>query len=110
MVPRSAERHDRSPEDKLDIFIRQNRYVTEFRLSGRLYGSAVRRLEKLWIQHIDTSSILLLDIRGLNYIDPAGGKLLSFMQQEGVQILVGAGEGETYSTALTPAAWPDTRN
>ncbi len=110
MVPRRAERHEHSPEDKLDIYVRQNRYITEFRLKGRLYGSAVRRLEKLWIEHIDTASILLLDIRGLTYLDPAGSKLLSFMQQEGVQILVGSGDGETYSTALTPAAWPETRN
>ena len=110
MVPRSAETHEHGPEDKLDIFVRQNPYVTEFRLKGRLYGSAVGRLETLWSENVEHSAILLLDIRGLTYIDAAGGKLLSLMQQDGVQILVGADADATYSTALTPTAWSEKQN
>ena len=67
-----AERHERADDDTLDIFVRESSYVTEFRLRGRLYGSAVRRLEKLWIQHIETGGVMLLDVRGLNYLDHAG--------------------------------------
>ena len=103
-----AERRESS--DKLDIFVRENSYVTEFRLKGKLYGGAVRRLESLWIQHIETGGVLLLDVRGLTHIDRAGSKLLFFMQQEGVQILVGADETQAHTTALTPVAWPEARN
>ncbi len=107
-----AERHERpeSPNDKLDIYVRESSYVTEFRLRGKLYGSAVRRLEKLWIQHIETGGVMLLDVRGLSYIDSAGSKLLFLMQQEGVQILVGPDESAGFSTALSPSAWSEARN
>ena len=107
-----AERHERPElaEDKLDIFVRESRYVTEFRLRGRLYGSAVRRLEKLWIEHIESGGVMLLDVRGLDYLDVAGSKLLFLMQQEGVQILVGPDESAALSTALPPIAWPEARN
>ncbi len=107
-----AERHERpeSPNDKLDIYVRESSYVTEFRLRGKLYGSAVRRLEKLWIQHIETGGIMLLDVRGLSYLDHAGSKLLFLMQQEGVQILVGPDESAGLSTALSPITWPEAHN
>ena len=105
-----TERHERADDDTLDIFVRESTYVTEFRLRGRLYGSAVRRLEKLWIQHIETGGVMLLDVRGLNYLDTAGSKLLFFMQQEGVQILVGPDESNGLSTALSPITWPEARN
>jgi anti-anti-sigma regulatory factor len=107
-----AERHERPemPDDMLDIYVRQSTYVTEFRLKGKLYGSAVRRLEKLWIQHIETGGVMLLDVRGLSYLDGAGSKLLFLMQQEGVQILVGPDESTALSTALTPISWPEARN
>ncbi len=107
-----AERHERPEpgDDKLDIFVRESSYVTEFRLRGKLYGSAVRRLEKLWIQHIETGGVMLLDVRGLTYLDVAGSRLLFLMQQEGVQILVGPDEAAALSTALTPIAWPEARN
>ncbi|MBZ5645846.1 MAG: STAS domain-containing protein [Acidobacteriia bacterium] len=104
----SAERRDGS--DQLDINVRENRYITEFSLKGKLYGNAVRRLERLWIEHIETGGVLLLDVRGLTHIDAAGRKMLFFMQQEGVQILVGADESEAHSTALSPVAWPEARN
>ncbi len=108
---RRAVRHNHTPaEERLDIFVRENSYVTEFRLEGELYGSAVRKLERLWIKHIETGSVLLLDIRGLSFLDAAGRKLLSLMQQEGVQILVGADPDEAHSTALTPILWPEAQN
>ena len=103
------ERFERG-DDRLDIFVRETSYVTEFRLRGHLYGSAVRRLEKLWIEHIERGGIMLLDVRGLSYIDSAGGKLLFLMQQEGVQILVGPDEANAFSTALPPISWPEGRN
>ena len=103
------ERQERG-DDTLDIFVRESTYVTEFRLRGKLYGSAVRRLEKLWIQHIETVGVMLLDVRGLSHIDSAGSKLLFLMQQEGVQILVGSDESHALSTALTPISWPEARN
>ncbi len=109
MLRRHAERHGPNA-DTLDIYVRENRYVTEFRLRGRLYGSGVRRLEQLWIEHIETGGVLLLDVRGLTYLDGAGSKLLFLMQQEGVQILVGSDENEAHSTALAPIPWPETRN
>ncbi len=111
-IGRHAERHERPElaDDKLDIFVRESTYVTEFRLRGKLYGSAVRRLEKLWIQHIETGGVMLLDVRGLSYIDGPGSKLLFLMQQEGVQILVGADESAGLSTALPPIAWPEAQN
>ncbi len=109
---RHAERLERHEpgDDRLDIFVRETSYVTEFRLRGKLYGSAVRRLEKLWIQHIETGGVMLLDVRGLSYIDAAGSKLLFLMQQEGVQILVGPDESAGLSTALSPITWPEAHN
>ena len=104
-----SERFERG-DDKLDIFVRETSYVPEFRLTGRLNGGAVRRLEQFWIQHIETGSVILLDVRGLSHIDSAGSKLLSLMQQEGVQILVGSDECHALSTALTPITWPEARN
>ena len=103
------ERHE-TGDDRLDIYVRQSSYVTEFQLKGKLYGSAVRRLEKLWIQHIETGGVMLLDVRGLSYIDGPGSKLLFLMQQEGVQILVGPDEATGLSTALPPIAWPEAHN
>jgi len=109
MLARHADRRENGGE-RLDISVRENRYITEFSLKGKLYGSAVHKLEKLWIEHIETGGVLLLDIRGLTHLDTAGRRMLFLMQQEGVQVLVGADEAQQYSTALSPIAWPEAQN
>lgn len=72
----------------LKITSNRNQGVALLMLEGRLAGPWVKELETSWrtIKQTETG-ILLIDLRGITFIEPEGKALLTKMWQEGAQLI-----------------------
>src|SRR5215475_11896062 len=60
-----------------------------FILEGKLSGAWVAELERVWQARRLAASSVTLDLRGLDYISPAGKELLCRLKGSGAELLAG---------------------
>ncbi len=71
----------------LKVTIKQADSIETWELEGKLSGEWVKELERCWKERATPAGIgLLVHLKAVSYIDPAGKQLLTEMHGRGVEI------------------------
>lgn len=73
----------------LKITTHQEAQMTSFVIEGKLVGPWVKELEKCWesVLAADPSSVMLVNLAAVTFIDSEGRALLTRMRRQGVRLL-----------------------
>lgn len=71
----------------LKVTIKQADSIETWELEGKLAGEWVKELERCWKERTMPAAVpLLIHLKAVSYIDPAGKQLLTDMHGRGVEI------------------------